>query len=122
MATLTKKRKRVVWTQERRESQSGVMTKNLNRHWDSVLTDPKAKNELMRERSVGFARGHKLSLWRCDLRVNLTDKELGAVLGVSEMTVSNWQNNRSKPQQAVRIKLENYAKEIGVPLDMSWAD
>ena len=97
------------------------MTDNMNRRWDAVLNDPVAKNKLMRERSVGFQAGHPLSVWRCDIKVNLTDAELANKIGVSEITVANWQNGRTRPQVAYIQKLTDLATEIGVPLDLSWA-
>lgn len=45
---------------------------------------------------------------------NITQKELAAVLGVSESTVVNWEKGRSEPTvtQALRI-----SEIVGLPLD-----
>lgn len=45
---------------------------------------------------------------------NLTQKELGLAVGVSESTVINWEKGRSEPTVSQAIKISNVT---GVPLD-----
>ena len=45
---------------------------------------------------------------------NLTQKELGAAVGVSENTVINWEKGRSEPTVSQAIKI---SEVVGIPLD-----
>ena len=49
-------------------------------------------------------------------KLNLSQKELSKLLGVSTITISRWENEQCNPNKVAIIKFEDLCKEKGISL------
>lgn len=56
----------------------------------------------------------RISLKSARVNANLTQKELAEILGVTQITVNNWENGRSEPTLS---QLRKISELSGIPMD-----